>query len=53
MRYFVKTTETTSIINGEKMLIDGSHLLIYDNGELVGMYLQDAIIDAHRTEGRS
>ena len=52
MRYFIKTTETTSIINGEKMFIDGDYLYVYNEEELVGMYLQDAIIDAHRTEGR-
>ena len=52
MRFFIKTTETTSIIKGEKMFLDGTHLYVYDGETLMGMFKADAIVDAHRTEGK-
>ena len=52
MRFFIKTTESTSIITGDKMFVDGDYLFVYLGEELYGMFKADAIIDAHRTEAR-
>jgi hypothetical protein len=49
-RFFIKTTDSTSIINGDYMTVHGDYLFVYAGEELVGMFRSDAIIDAHKTE---
>ena len=49
-RFFIKTKESTSVISGTKMFLDGEYLYVYNGDELFGMFLASAIIDAHRTE---
>ena len=49
-RFFIKTTETTSIITGTRMEEKGDFLYVWNGDELYGMYLSAAVVDAHRTD---
>ena len=49
-RFYIKTTDSTAIITGTKMFIDGDMLYVYNGEELYGMFRVDAIVDAHRTD---
>jgi hypothetical protein len=51
-RFFIQTQNATSIITGEKMFVDGDYLFVYSGEDLIGMFKADAVIDAHRTEGK-
>ena len=49
-RFFIKTTETTSIITGTRMEEKGDFLYVWNGDELYGMYLSAAVVDAHRKD---
>lgn len=52
IKFYIKTTDSTTIITADHMFLDGNYLYVYNGEELYGMYKADAVIDAHRTEAR-
>lgn len=49
-KFYIKTTDSTTIIIGTTMFIDGDFLYMYNGELLYGMFRTDAIVDAHRTD---
>ena len=51
--FYIRTDQNTAIIKGDYMTEHGDMLYVYKGDELVGMFKVTAIIDAHKTEGKT
>lgn len=51
--FYIRTDQSVAILKGDYMTEHGDMLLVYKGDELVGMFKTSAIIDAHKTEGKT
>jgi hypothetical protein len=51
--FYVRTDQSVAILKGDYMTIADDTLFIYKGDELIGMFKTSAIIDAHKTEGKT
>lgn len=52
MRVFVMFADKISVLPATTMLVDGEHLYVYNDEDLVGLYRVEDVIAAYKSETR-